>query len=145
MIEGLSMELVSGVASASAGWMMKMRANSQAFEQKRWEWALKSAGAADASADKAVKRIGLDVGRWTRRFIVVVIMFSLIAPFFLAWFDKPVVVEVPREAKELFWGLFKWGGNPEFVEIKGFLMIPEVRVIASVITGFYFGQGAAKK
>ena len=43
-----------------------------------------------------------------------------------------------------FFRLFGGGKEITFVELDGYLMIPEVRQTLSAIVGFYFGNAAAK-
>ena len=100
--------------------------------------------AEDNSADRAAKRVPIDVGKWVRRAIVVTILFGVIAaPFILSILGYSTVVEVETENPTWLFGLFGGGKEILFVELKGYLMLPEVRQTLSAIVGFYFGNATA--
>lgn len=101
--------------------------------------------AQDDSADKAAERVPIDVGKWVRRLIVCCILFGVIAaPFILSLMGHSTIVEVETENPTWFFGLFGGGKEINFVELDGYLMVPEVRQTLSAIVGFYFGNAAAK-
>ena len=52
------------------------------------------------------------------------------------------IVQV-EETKGTFLGLFGGGTEIVFVELKGYLMVPEVRQTLTAIVGFYFGNATA--
>ena len=54
-----------------------------------------------------------------------------------------MVVEVETENPTWLFGLFGGGKEILFVELKGYLMLPEVRQTLSAIVGFYFGNATA--
>ena len=101
--------------------------------------------AQDESADKAAKRVPIDAGQWVRRAIVCAILFAVVlAPFILSLTGYSTIVQVETEAPTWLFGLFGGGTEIMFVEMKGYLMIPEVRQALTAIIGFYFGNAAAK-
>ena len=53
------------------------------------------------------------------------------------------VVEVETQSPEWLFGLFGGGTEVFFVELKGYLMVPEVRQALTAIMGFYFGNASA--
>ena len=100
--------------------------------------------AQDESADKAAKRVPVDVGKWVRRAIVASVLFAVIlAPFILSVLGYSTIVEVETQSPEFLFGLFGGGTEILFVELKGYLMVPEVRQALTAIMGFYFGNASA--
>ena len=101
--------------------------------------------AQDDSADKAAKRVPIDAGKWVRRAIVCSILFAVVlAPFILSLMGYSTIVQVETESPTWLFGLFGGGTEIMFVELKGYLMVPEVRQSLTAIIGFYFGNAAAK-
>lgn len=99
------------------------------------EIAIKTQAAADESADRAEARGGTG-GTWVRRFIVMSVLFAIVgAPFILSFFGISTFVE--GEYGGIF-GLF----TDQFKEVKGFLLVTELRTALIAIIGFYFGQSA---
>jgi hypothetical protein len=102
--------------------------------------------AEDDSADKAAKRVPIDMGKWVRRLIVVCVLFGVIlAPFILSLMGLSTIVQVDIENPTWFFGLFGGGTEVAFVELKGYLMSAEVRQTLTAIVGFYFGNAAAAR
>ena len=100
--------------------------------------------AEDTSADKAAKRVPVDVGKWVRRAIVASVLFAVIlAPFILSVMGFSTIVEVETQKPDFLFGLFGGGTEVLFVELKGYLMVPEVRQSLTAIMGFYFGNASA--
>ena len=93
----------------------------------------------------AAKRVSIDGGKWIRRIIVCVILFGVVlAPFILAILGIPTIVEISEEHRSFLFGLIGGGTDIKFVELTGFLLIPEVRQTLTAIVGFYFGASAGK-
>jgi len=100
---------------------------------------------ADESADNAVKRVPLEAGKWVRRLIVVSVLFGVIlAPFITTFMNHPIVVE-EIITKKILWGLLGTRTEPVFIEIEGYLLVPEIRQALTAIVGFYFGQATVKR
>ena len=100
--------------------------------------------AMDDSADKAAKRVPIDAGKWVRRAIVASVLFAVIlAPFLLSVMGFSTIVEVETQSPEFLFGLFGGGTEIFFVELKGYLMVTEVRQSLTAIMGFYFGNASA--
>ena len=126
------------------GFFFKLVAKRAEMEQKRFEMLMKAQEAADKSADKAVKRVGIEAGKWVRRLIVISVLFGVIlAPFIITFFNHPIVVE-DIITKKVLWGLLGTKTEPVFVEIQGYLLVPEIRQALTAIIGFYFGQATIK-
>ena len=129
----LSPEVISLVAGGAAGFIFKMMAQNAADRQQTTELLIKRQQAPGKS------------GEWTRRLIIIAILFGVIlAPFVLSLLGKPVVVEVQTAVKS-FLGIFNWGGNTRFYELSSYILIPEMRTALLAIIGFYFGNSAAKR
>jgi len=91
--------------------------------------------AADDSHDKAAGR----GGEWTRRFIVVTVLFAVvIAPFLLA--HSPEGITVGSEKSWLF-GIIS---GIKYETLSGYLILPEIRQTILAIVGYYFGSSAIK-
>ena len=76
--------------------------------------------------------------------IVVFVLFGVIlAPFILTLLGFSTIVEVEETDPTWFFGLFGGGTEVLFVELQGYLMVPEVRQTLTAIVGFYFGNASA--
>ena len=53
--------------------------------------------------------------------------------------------EMIMRAKKILWGLLGTRTEPVFVEIEGYLLVPEIRQALTAIVGFYFGQATVKR
>ena len=127
------------------GFFFKLVAKRAENEQKRFEMFMKEKEFADASADKAVQRVGVDAGKWVRRLIVVSVLFGVIlAPFVVTFLNHPIVVE-EIITRKILWGLLGTKTEPVFIEVQGYLLVPEIRQALTAIIGFYFGQATVKR
>ena len=68
----------------------------------------------------------------------------ILAPFVITFFNHPIVVE-EMITKKVLWGLLGTKTEPVFVEIEGYLLVPEIRQALTAIIGFYFGQATVKR
>lgn len=138
-------EIISMLGGSILGFVMKflsIRAEERAAQFDRM---MKAIDKSDESADKAAARAPGKEGQWVRRIIVVSILFGVIlAPFLLALLNEPTVAQIAVEKPKYFFGLFGGGTKTAFVEIKGYLMVEELRSALLAIISFYFGQSAAK-
>ena len=138
-------EILTMFGGSVVGFFFKIVAKRAENEQKRFEMLMKEKEAADVSADKAVKRVGVEAGKWVRRIIVISVLFGVIlAPFIITFFNHPIVVE-EMITKKVLWGLLGTKTEPIFVEIDGYLLVPEIRQALTAIIGFYFGQATVKR
>ena len=127
------------------GFIFKYMSERAKDRQLQFEILTKRHKAQEKAHNDAVKRVSVDGGKWIRRIIVCVILFGVVlAPFILALLGVPTIVEIQEEHRSFLFGLF--GGKTEikFVELTGFLLIPEVRQTLTAIVGFYFGSAAGK-
>lgn len=144
MLEGvMTSEFLSLVGGSLVGFMFKSLAEKRQNEQERFNRMVGALGASDDSHNKAVKRVGLDAGKWIRRFIVLCVLFgTILAPFILPFFGIPTVVEVVEKENAFFdiFGLFGTNEIITYETIKGYLYTQENRQILVTIVGFYFGS-----
>ena len=130
---------------ALVGFFFKLVAKRAENEQKRFEMIMKDKHFVEESANNAVKRVPIEAGKWVRRLIVVSVLFGVIlAPFVVTFFNHPIVVE-ELITRKILWGLLGTRTEPVFIEIEGYLLVPEIRQALTAIIGFYFGQATVKR
>ena len=140
----MPIELITMIGGSITGFIFRYLAERAKERAEFYKMARGMKEAEDNSADRAAKRVPIDVGKWVRRAIVVTILFGVIAaPFILSILGYSTVVEVETENPTWLFGLFGGGKEILFVELKGYLMLPEVRQTLSAIVGFYFGNATA--
>ena len=140
----MPIELITMAAGGLTGFIFRYMAERAKERAELWKFAINQKKAEDDSADKAAKRVPVDVGKWVRRAIVVCILFGVVlAHFILSLLGQSTIVEVETTGDEWLWGLFGGGSETIFVELEGYLMVPEVRQTLSAIVGFYFGNASA--
>ena len=140
----MSMELITMIGGTVVGFIFRYLAERARERHEIYKRAIGWKKAEDTSADKAAQRVPIDVGKWVRRAIVASVLFAVIlAPFILSIMGYSTIVEVETQNPEWFFGLFGGGTEVLFVELKGYLMIPEVRQTLTAIVGFYFGNASA--
>ena len=140
----MPIELITMAAGGLTGFIFRYMAERAKERAELWKFAIDQKKAEDDSADRAAKRVPVDVGKWVRRAIVVCILFGVVmAPFILSLLGHSTIVEVETTGNEWLWGLFGGGSETAFVELEGYLMVPEVRQTLSAIVGFYFGNASA--
>ena len=140
MVELLTADVVSGLLGGIGGFVMKYMAQRAADVQAAHMRAMELLSAKDTSADKASLRDSQDAGgRWTRRFIVLMIMLAFVgALIIMPMINIPIAVEGQDEWSVL-WGLFSWS-KPIFTEVRGYLFTPEIRQMALAMVWFYLGS-----
>ena len=132
------------IGGSITGFIFRYMAERAKERAELWKYALDMKKAEDDSADRAVERVPVDAGKWVRRLIVIFILFGVIAaPFVLALLGMPTIVEIETENPTWFFGLFGGGTEVLFVELKGFMIMPEVRQTLTALVGFYFGNATA--
>lgn len=135
-------ELLTMGFGAVTGFLFKFIAERAKNREQQFKMMLQSRELAIQEADAASKRDG-EGGRWVRRFIVISTLFGVIlAPFILALFDYPIFMQITEQKRGFLWGLFGGGSQTKFVELGGYLIIPEVRQTLTAIIGYYFGQSS---
>jgi hypothetical protein len=130
---------------ALVGFFFKLVAKRAENEQKRFEMIMREKNFIEESANNAVKRVPIEAGKWVRRLIVVSVLFGVIlAPFVVTFMNHPIVVE-EIITRKILWGLLGTRTESVFIEIEGYLLVPEIRQALTAIIGFYFGQATVKR
>lgn len=139
-------EILNLLIGTLVGGIFKLIAQAQANHQRLFENALKAHAAADDSADRAAKRAGGSGGEWTRRLIVLAVLFTVfLAPFILAaWLPKTPIFYAWVESTGGFWFFKSATDKLHVVRVDGFTLLPIHTQLAAIIAGFYFGAGIAK-
>ena len=95
----MPIELITMIGGSITGFIFRYLAERAKERARIFEMAMGRKKAEDDSADKAAKRVPIDVGKWVRRFIVVCVLFGvIIAPLQMytygevpfAWQEKKV-------------------------------------------------------
>ena len=103
------------------------------------EGLIKKQEASDKSADAAAARVDA-FGAWTRRIIVLTVLFGvIIAPFILAHSDEGVTVAAEYSK---WFGLMK---GTAYQTLHGYIILPEIKTAVISIISFYFGSAAVSK
>jgi hypothetical protein len=141
------MEMLSLIGGAASGFLFKLIANHQAEKAAQFSRLIDAIKASDESFNKAAQRVPPSdkSGNWTRRFLVISLVLSVLAgPMLLALINKPTVVEVITPART-FLGFWEYGGKTQFYELHGYLLSDQMRAMVSATFGYYFGISACKK
>lgn len=140
----ISLELISLVGGGVLGAVIKLMAQNAADRQSLFENLIKKAQIEDTLNDNAAKRSQGKSGEWTRRLIIIFVLFGVIlAPFILTLLQLPTIVQVTNPVRNLLF--FEWGGKTNFYELYGYLITPEIRQSLLALIGFYFGVSAGKR
>lgn len=141
----MSVELLSMMGGSLSGFVMKLIASQAQAQRDQLESMLKKQNAADDSADRAAKRTG-QAGVIVRRTIALCTLFAVIfAPFILAFFNEPVTIQADPKGGLfgfLFGNMFDRGNG--WIELQGYVLLPEVRQTMLALVGFYFGSSQVK-
>ncbi len=141
----MSVELLSMMGGSLSGFVMKLIASQAQAQRDQLESMLKKQNAADESADRAAKRDGV-AGQVVRRTIALCTLFAVIfAPFILAFFNEPVTIQADPKGGLfgfLFGNMFDKGNG--WIELQGYVLLPEVRQTMLALVGFYFGSSQVK-
>tara|TARA_X000001316_G_C903481_1_gene20928 strand:+ start:187 stop:612 length:426 start_codon:yes stop_codon:yes gene_type:complete len=141
----MSVELLSMMGGSLSGFVMKLIASQAQAQRDQLDSMLKKQNAADGSADRAAKRDGV-AGQVVRRTIALCTLFAVIfAPFILAFFNEPVTIQADPKGGLLgflFGNMFSRGNG--WIELQGYVLLPEVRQTMLALVGFYFGSSQVK-
>ena len=135
----MSTELLAMLGGGASGFLFKLIGTMVQNQAAVTEGLIKKQNAMDESADAAAKRVDA-FGAWTRRIIVLTVLFGVIvAPFILAHSDEGVTV-----ASEYS----KWFGfvkGTDYVTLHGYVILGEIKTAIISIISFYFGSSAVSK
>jgi len=141
----MSVELLAMLGGSLSGFVMKLIAAQAQSQTAMVENMIKKQGVADDSADRASKRDGV-AGAVVRRTIALCTLFAVIfAPFMMAFFNEPVTIEAGKASGlfgYLFGNVFNKGNG--WIELQGYVLLPEVRQTMLALVGFYFGSSQVK-
>lgn len=141
----MSVELLAMLGGSLSGFIMKLIASQTQNQAQMLEGMIKKQAVADDSADRASKRDG-QAGAVVRRTIALCTLFAVIfAPFMMAFFNEPVTIEAGKAGGlfgYLFGNLFSKGNG--WIELQGYVLLPEVRQTMLALVGFYFGSSQVK-
>ena len=135
----MSVELLSMLGGGITGFVMRLVASQAEAQGRALDAMLQKQKMADKSAESAAGRGGI----WVRRVIAVSILFAVIvAPFILSFFQVPIALENSSRG-----GLFSliFGQNNEYINVNGFVLLPEVRQGMLALLSFYFGSSMVKR
>jgi len=137
----MSVELLAMLGGSLSGFVMKLIAAQAQSQTAMVENMIKKQGVADDSADRASNRDGVS-GALVRRTIALCTLFAVIfAPFMMAFFNEPVTIEAGKASGlfgYLFGNVFNKGNG--WIELQGYVLLPEVRQTMLALVGFYFGS-----
>jgi len=135
----MSIELLSMLGGGITGFVMRLVASQAEAQGRALDAMLQKQEMADKSAEAAAGRGGV----WVRRVIAVSILFAVIvAPFILSLLNVPVALE-----KESGGGIFSliFGSQNGYINVDGFVLLPEVRQGMLALLSFYFGSSMVKR
>ena len=135
----MTTELLAMLGGGFSGFVFKLIGTMVQNQAAITEGLIKKQQASDASADAAAVRVDA-FGAWTRRIIVLTVLFGvIIAPFILAHSEEGVTV-----ASEYS----KWFGfakGTAYQTLHGYIILPEIKTAVISIISFYFGSAAVSK
>jgi len=135
----MTTELLAMLGGGFSGFVFKLIGTMVQNQAAVTEGLIKRQQASDASADAAAARVD-SFGAWTRRIIVLTVLFGvIIAPFILAHSEEGVTV-----ASEYS----KWFGfakGTAYQTLHGYIILPEIKTAVISIISFYFGSAAVSK
>ena len=135
----MTTELLAMLGGGASAFLFKLIGTLVQNQAAVTQGLIKKQQASDASADAAAKRVDA-FGAWTRRIIVLTVLFGvIIAPFILAHSEEGVTV-----ASEYS----KWFGfskGTSYQTLHGYIILPEIKTAVISIISFYFGSAAVSK
>jgi len=135
----MTTELLAMLGGGFSGFVFKLIGTMVQNQAAITEGLIKKQEASDKSADAAAARVDA-LGAWTRRIIVLTVLFGvIIAPFILAHSEEGVTVA--SEYSKWF-GLMK---GTAYQTLHGYIILPEIKTAVISIISFYFGSAAVSK
>jgi len=135
----MTTELLAMLGGGFSGFIFKLIGTMVQNQAAITEGLIKKQEASDKSADAAAARVDA-FGAWTRRIIVLTVLFGvIIAPFILAHSDEGVTVATEYSK---WFGLMK---GTAYQTLHGYIILPEIKTAVISIISFYFGSAAVSK
>lgn len=135
----MSLEILSMLGGGVTGFVMRLVASQAEAQGRALEAMLRKQEAVDISAQAASSRGGV----WVRRLIAISILFAvIIAPFLLSIYQVPLALEAEERGGLLS---FIFGKSNEYINVEGFVLLPEVRQGMLALLSFYFGSSMVKR
>ena len=135
----MSTELLAMLGGGFSGFIFKLIGTMVANQAAVTEGLIKRQQAMDSSANAAATRVAA-FGAWTRRIIVLTVLFGvIIAPFILAHSEEGITVAAEYSK---WFGLFS---GTSYQTLHGYLILPEIKTAVISIISFYFGSAAVSK
>ena len=135
----MTTELLAMLGGGFSGFVFKLIGTMVQNQAAITEGLIKKQEASDESADAAAARVDA-FGAWTRRIIVLTVLFGvIIAPFILAHSDEGVTVATEYSK---WFGLMK---GTAYQTLHGYIILPEIKTAVISIISFYFGSAAVSK
>jgi len=135
----MTTELLAMLGGGFSGFVFKLIGTMVQNQAAITEGLIKKQQASDDSADRAAARVDA-FGAWTRRIIVLTVLFGvIIAPFILAHSEEGVTVATEYS---------KWFGfakGTAYQTLHGYIILPEIKTAVISIISFYFGSAAVSK
>ena len=140
----IASELMSLIGGGFVGFLFRYLAEKREIEKENFNRVLNIIDKSKEVADAAAARVPLDVGRVTRRIIVMCVLFAgVLAPFIAPIFGINTFVETDQNDPQFLFGLIPEMSKKVFVEIQGFVYTTEMKQTLMAIVGFYFGSASA--
>jgi hypothetical protein len=135
----MTTELLAMLGGGFSGFVFKLIGTMVQNQAAITEGLIKKQKASDESADAAAARVDA-FGAWTRRIIVLTVLFGvIIAPFILAHSEEGVTV---ASEYSKWWGL---ASGTTYQTLHGYIILPEIKTAVISIISFYFGSAAVSK
>jgi hypothetical protein len=139
-----NVELMSLIGGGFVGFLFRFLAEKRETEKENFQRVLSMIDKSKEVADAAVQRVPLDIGRITRRLIVICVLFSsILAPFIAPLFGLSTYIETNQNNPQVLFGLIPEISKKVFVELQGFVYTQEMKQTLMAIIGFYFGSASA--
>jgi hypothetical protein len=140
----MNIELLSLIGGGVTGFLFRYLAEKRTAENENFNRLITLLDQKRKAQDSAAERVPLDVGKITRRMIVICVLFaSVLAPFIAPLFGLRTYVETTEKGPEILFGLIPEYTKQVFVQMNGFIYTQEMKQTLMAIVGFYFGSASA--
>lgn len=140
----MNMELLSLIGGGITGFLFRYLAEKRQSEADNFSRLIAILDKNKETQDAAASRVPIDVGKITRRIIVICILFSsVLAPFVAPLFGMQTFIETNENNPESLFGIIPEYTRKVFVQLHGFVYTQEMKQTLLAIVGFYFGSASA--